>query len=38
MPLMRAVKAEAQDVPRRPVQPGLVGTVVNLTVKYELTR
>jgi uncharacterized protein YggE len=37
MPLMRAVKAEAQDA-STPVQPGLVGTVVNLTVKYELTR
>jgi uncharacterized protein YggE len=39
MPLMRAVKLEAmaQDA-STPVQPGLVGTVVNLTVKYELTR
>jgi uncharacterized protein YggE len=39
MPLMRAVKLEqAADAAATPVQPGLVGTVVNLTVKYELTR
>jgi uncharacterized protein YggE len=38
MPLMRAVKLEAQDAAATPVQPGLVGTVVNVTVKYELTR
>lgn len=37
MPMLRAVKAEAADA-STPVQPGLVGTAVNITVKYELTR
>jgi uncharacterized protein YggE len=38
MPVMRMVKNEAAADASTPVQPGLVGTVVNLTVKYELTR
>jgi uncharacterized protein YggE len=38
MPLLRSVKLEAAQDAATPVQPGLVGTVVNLTVKYELTR
>jgi uncharacterized protein YggE len=38
MPLMREVKLQAMADASTPVQPGLVGTVVNLTVKYELTR
>lgn len=38
MPLMRAYDAEAAQAAPTPVQPGLVGTVVNVTVKYELTR
>lgn len=39
MPLLRAVAMEqAADAAATPVQPGLVGTVVNVTVKYELTR
>lgn len=38
MPLMRTFKDEVQSAAATPVQPGLVGTVVNLTVKYELTR
>lgn len=40
MPLMR--KAEMMEdtasAPSTPVQPGLVGTSVNVTVKYEMTR
>jgi uncharacterized protein YggE len=39
MPLMRQANFEqAADAAATPVQPGLVGTVVNVTVKYELTR
>lgn len=39
MPLMRtAMLEQAADAAATPVQPGLVGTVVNVTVKYELTR
>ncbi len=38
MPLMRAFKDEVAQAASTPVQPGLVGTVVNVTVKYELTR
>jgi uncharacterized protein YggE len=38
MPVLRAYKAEAMQAAPTPVQPGVVGTVVNLTVKYELTR
>lgn len=37
-PMPYAVKLEAAQAASTPVQPGLVGTVVNLTVKYELTR
>lgn len=37
-PMLYAVKLEAAQDASTPVQPGLVGTVVNLTVKYELTR
>jgi uncharacterized protein YggE len=38
MPVLRAYRAEAAQDASTPVQPGLVGTVVNVTVKYELTR
>jgi hypothetical protein len=38
MPVLAAYRAEAAQAAPTPVQPGLVGTVVNLTVKYELTR
>ncbi len=39
MPLMRSVAMEqSADAAATPVRPGLVGTVVNVTVKYELTR
>lgn len=38
MPVMVAYRADAAQAAPTPVQPGLVGTVVNLTVKYELTR
>jgi len=38
MPLMRAYRDEAAQAASTPVQPGVVGTVVNITVKYELTR
>ena len=38
MPLMRAYKDEVAQAASTPVQPGVVGTVVNVTVKYELTR
>lgn len=38
MPVPMAYRAEAAQAASTPVQPGLVGTVVNLTVKYELTR
>lgn len=38
MPVLRAYNAVAAEAASTPVQPGLVGTVVNVTVKYELTR
>jgi uncharacterized protein YggE len=38
MPMPMAYRAEAAQAAPTPVQPGLVGTVVNVTVKYELTR
>jgi uncharacterized protein YggE len=38
MPMPVLYRAEAAQAAPTPVQPGLVGTVVNLTVKYELTR
>ena len=38
MPLMRAYRDEVAQAASTPVQPGVVGTVVNVTVKYELTR
>lgn len=38
MPVLRAYNAAAAEAASTPVQPGLVGTVVNVTVKYELTR
>lgn len=37
VPVLQAYRAEVADA-STPVQPGLVGTVVNVTVKYELTR
>ena len=38
MPMLRAYDAVAAEAASTPVQPGLVGTVVNVTGKYELTR
>lgn len=37
-PMPKMQRMEMADAASTPVQPGLVGTVVNLTVKYEMTR
>ena len=38
MPYAQVARLESADAKATPVEPGLVGTVVNLTVKYEMTR
>jgi uncharacterized protein YggE len=38
MPVAFRMAADAAQEASTPVQPGLVGTSINVTVKYELTR
>lgn len=38
MPMMRQTMDAVSSAPPTPVEPGLVGTGVNVTVKYEMTR
>ena len=38
MPFTETIRAQAADAKATPVEPGLVGTTVNLTVKFEMTR